>query len=73
MADRSQSDSSSRSASFSGLLIDGVTPTGTVLGRGSYGKVLEVDWHGTICAAKNVHDIFLEGLSAAASRRVTVA
>ena len=70
MADRSQSDSSSRSASFSGLLIDGVTPTGTVLGRGSYGKVLEVDWHGTICAAKNVHDIFLEGLSAAESRRV---
>ena len=70
MADRPQSDSSSRSASFSGLLIDGVTPTGTVLGRGSYGKVLEVDWHGTICAAKNVHDIFLEGLSAAESRRV---
>ena len=70
MADRSQSDSSSRSASFSGLLIDGVTPTGTVLGRGSYGKVLEVDWHGTICAAKNVHDIFLEGVSAAESRRV---
>ena len=70
MADRSQSDSSSRSASFSGLLIDAVTPTGTVLGRGSYGKVLEVDWHGTVCAAKNVHDIFLEGVSAAESRRV---
>ena len=70
MADRSQSDNSSQSASFSGLLIDGVTPTGTVLGRGSYGQVLEVDWHGTICAAKNVHDIFLEGVSEAESRRV---
>ena len=41
-----------------------------MLGRGSYGQVLEVDWHGTICAAKNVHDIFLEGVSAAESRRV---
>ena len=70
MADRSQSDRSSRSASFSGLLIDGVAPTGTVLGRGSYGQVLEVDWHGTIYAAKSVHDIFLDGVSAAESRRV---
>ena len=71
MADK-QGDggSASRSASFGGLLIDGVTPTGAVLGRGSYGQVLEVDWHGTICAAKNVHDIFLDGVSPAESRRV---
>ena len=55
---------------FHGLLIDGVTPTGAVLGRGSYGQVLEVDWHGTICAAKNVHEIFLEGVSAAESQKV---
>ena len=71
MADK-QGDgvSASRSASFGGLLINGVTPTGAVLGRGSYGQVLEVDWHGTICAAKNVHDIFLDGVSPAESRRV---
>ena len=55
---------------FHGLLIDGVAPTGAVLGRGSYGQVLEVDWHGTICAAKNVHEIFLEGVSAAESQKV---
>ena len=68
MADKSQGGSASES--FHGLLIDGVTPTGAVLGRGSYGQVLEVDWHGTICAAKNVHEIFLEGVSAAESRRI---
>ena len=68
MADKPQGDSASES--FHGLLIDGVTPTGAVLGRGSYGQVLEVDWHGTICAAKNVHEIFLEGVSEAESRRV---
>ena len=68
MADRPQGGSASES--FHGLLIDGVTPTGAVLGRGSYGQVLEVDWHGTICAAKNVHEIFLEGVSAVESRRV---
>ena len=70
MAFKQGSGSASRSASFGGLLIDGVTPTGAVLGRGSYGQVLEVDWHGTICAAKNVHDIFLDGVSPAESRRV---
>ena len=70
MADKQGGGSASRSASFNGLLIDGVTPTGAVLGRGSYGQVLEVDWHGTICAAKNVHDIFLDGVSPAESRRV---
>ena len=70
MAVKQGSGSASRSASFGDLLIDGVTPTGAVLGRGSYGQVLEVDWHGTICAAKNVHDIFLDGVSPAESRRV---
>ena len=68
MADESQSGSGFEG--FHGLLIDGVTPTGAVLGRGSYGQVLEVDWHGTICAAKNVHEIFLEGVSEAESRRI---
>ena len=68
MADKPQGGSASER--FRGLLIDGVTPTGAVLGKGSYGQVLEVDWHGTICAAKNVHEIFLENVSAVESRRV---
>ena len=69
MADKLGGGSASRSASFGGLLIDGVTPTGAVLGRGSYGQVLEVDWHGTICAAKNVHDILVDGVSSVESRK----
>ena len=34
--------------------------TGLQLGRGAYGVVKEIDWNGTLCAAKQVHDIFLE-------------
>ena len=38
--------------------ITGIRPTGKVLGRGSYGEVIEVEWCSTICAAKKMHDIF---------------
>ena len=40
------------------LQIQGVRPTGKVLGSGSYGEVIEVEWCSTICAAKRMHDIF---------------
>ena len=48
---------------FEGLLLEGIRPTGKELGRGSYGEVVEVDWCNTLCAAKQLHDIFLRTLS----------
>ena len=48
---------------FEGLQLEGVRPTGKELGRGSYGEVVEVDWCNTLCAAKQLHDIFLRTLS----------
>ena len=42
-----------------------VTSTGVVLGKGAYGRVVEVYVHGTLCAAKEVHSILVEGVSPA--------
>ena len=36
------------------------TETGTELGRGAYGLIFEVDYLGTLCAAKKVHPTLLE-------------
>ena len=55
---------------FQGLLIDGVKPTGKILGKGAYGKVIEVTWNGTVCAAKQVHEVFLDEVSPAEKARV---
>jgi len=40
-----------------------VTSTGEILGRGAYGRVLAVTVHGTRCAAKEVHQILVEGVT----------
>ena len=56
--------------SFEGLLIDGVKLTENVLGKGAYGKVVEVVWNGTVCAAKQVHEIFIEEVSPAERAKV---
>ena len=56
--------------SFEGLLIDGVKLTEKILGKGAYGKVIEVVWNGTVCAAKQVHEIFIEEVSPAERARV---
>ena len=44
------------------LQLRGVERTGRkeVLGRGSYGRVIEVTMNGTTCAAKVIHDILVE-------------
>jgi len=42
-----------------------VTSTGVVLGKGAYGQVVEVHVHGTLCAAKEVHPVLVEGVSPA--------
>ena len=46
---------------FSSLnAVDNVTFTGVTLGKGAYGCVEEADWNGTVCAAKRIHELFLQ-------------
>ena len=39
------------------LYLTGVADTGVELGRGSYGRVFEVTYRGTVCAAKEIHEV----------------
>ena len=45
---------SSVPAYLNSLILHGVNPTGKEIGRGAYGRVFEVDYKGTLCAAKEV-------------------
>ena len=54
----------SASSTFPGLVIANVLFTDTKLGRGADATVYEVDWNGTRCAAKRLHEILLEDQSA---------
>ena len=56
MAERTR-PSSSR---FHGLLITNLVFTDVKLGRGADATVFKVEWNGTVCAAKRLHDILLE-------------
>ena len=42
------------------LILKGVNPTGKEIGRGAYGRVFEVNYEGTLCAAKEVHALLLQ-------------
>ena len=44
---------------FPGLIIANVVFTDTTLGRGADATVYEVEWNGTLCAAKRLHEILL--------------
>ena len=59
MAERARLSSSS----LNELLVTEVVFTDFSLGRGAYATVLEVDLHGTACAAKRLHKILLEDQS----------
>ena len=48
-----------------------VNPTGKEIGRGAYGRVFEVDYQGTLCAAKEVHSILLEMSQDEGRRKIT--
>ena len=41
-----------------------ITDMGRTIGLGSYGRVLEVSVHGTLCAAKEIHPILVDNVSA---------
>ena len=51
-------------STFRGLVIENVLFTDAKLGSGSDATVFEVDWNGTVCAAKRLHEILLEDQSA---------
>jgi len=45
---------------LSGLVLNGIEPTGEDLGKGGNGITYKVSWNGTICAAKRIHSVLLE-------------
>ena len=51
---------SSVTTNWGSLILHGVNPTGKEIGRGAYGRVFEVDYEGTLCAAKEVHALLLQ-------------
>ena len=46
--------SGSISANWGSLILHGVHPAGNEIDRGAYGRIFEVDYEGTLCAAKEV-------------------
>ena len=48
------------SSRFQGLLITNLVFTEVKLGRGADATVYAVEWNGTVCAAKRLHEILLE-------------
>ena len=42
------------------IRLDDVENTGKLIGRGAYGRVIEVRVHGVLCAAKEIHSILIE-------------
>ncbi len=59
MAEKKRHPASS-SSRLPSLLISNLEFTAVCLGRGSDATVYEVDWNGTVCAAKRIHAILLE-------------
>ena len=44
------------------LNLTGVIPSGKDIGIGAYGRVFEVKFCGTVCAAKEIHSILIQGV-----------
>ena len=57
---------------FSGLLISNVKFTDTELGRGADATVHAVEWNGTTCAAKRLHELLLGDHSAGGADRFLI-
>ena len=57
---------------FHDLELKAVTtlPGDKELGRGAYGRVYAVNYHGTICAAKEIHSILVDGVDDVQMRRI---
>ena len=55
---------------FEGLVLNGITTIDRELGRGAYGRVYAVNYHGTMCAAKEIHPILVEGVGQVQMQRM---
>ena len=55
-------DNTQESDRLRDLYLTGVTPNGKDIGVGAYGRVFEVEYCGTVCAAKEVHPILVQGV-----------
>ena len=60
---------SSFSKQFASLEITGIQLTGKILGKGSDATIKEINWVGTLCAAKQLHEILLEDDSPGGAKR----
>ena len=47
-------------ANWDSLILHDIRPTNDEIGRGAYGRVFEVNYEGTLCAAKEVHALLLQ-------------
>ena len=56
---------------WSSLILHRVNPTGKEIGRGAFGRVFEVDYEGTLCAAKEVHTLLLQHAEGSAVQKIT--
>ena len=52
--------SDSADGTWRSLTLHEIHPTGKEIGRGAYGRVFEVEYEGTLCAAKEVHALLLQ-------------
>jgi len=52
------------------LQLNEVTSTGKVIGKGAYGRVIEVYVYGTLCAAKEIHPVLVEYASPQGSEAI---
>ena len=58
-------------SNWGSLILHRVNPTGKEIGRGAYGRVFEVDYEGTLCAAKEVHALLLQYAQGNDLRKIT--
>ena len=57
-------------ANWDSLVLHGVHPTGEEIGVGAYGRVFEVNYDGTLCAAKEVHALLLQYAKGQARQKI---
>ena len=57
---------------LSNLQLSKVTSTDKIIGKGAYGRVIEVYVHGTLCAAKEIHPILVEDVHVSPQEFATI-
>jgi len=71
MARRTDSDASRRDSDrLQHLYLTGVRPNGNIIGGGAYGKVFEVEFCGSLYAAKQIHSVLVDEVEREAFERM---